>query len=71
MIWDVFGNFRVLGSHGPREDIPPLTSDQSEKLIVFRKRILSRIQRQTAAKYKRLHDEFSHSLTPILSPILV
>ncbi|GFS60040.1 RNase H domain-containing protein [Trichonephila clavipes] len=25
------------GSHGPREDIPPLTPDQSEKLIVFRK----------------------------------
>ncbi|GFW80705.1 hypothetical protein TNCV_3235571 [Trichonephila clavipes] len=41
MIWD-FPAF--WGSHGPREDIPPLTSDQSEKLIVFRKRILSRIQ---------------------------
>ncbi|GFU12374.1 hypothetical protein TNCV_723421 [Trichonephila clavipes] len=39
------GISRVLGSHGPREDIPPLTSDQSEKVIVFRKRILSRIQR--------------------------
>ncbi|GFW01210.1 hypothetical protein TNCV_1764451 [Trichonephila clavipes] len=25
------------GNHGPREDIPPLTPDQSEKLIVFRK----------------------------------
>ncbi|GFT72632.1 retrovirus-related Pol polyprotein from transposon opus [Trichonephila clavipes] len=25
-------------SYGPREDIPPLTSDQSEKLIVFRER---------------------------------
>ncbi|GFX84675.1 hypothetical protein TNCV_724821 [Trichonephila clavipes] len=33
------------GSHGPREDITPLTPDQSEKLIVFRKRILSRIQK--------------------------
>ncbi|GFT56060.1 uncharacterized protein TNCV_76051 [Trichonephila clavipes] len=31
-------------SYGPREDIPPLTSDQSEKLIVFRERIPSRIQ---------------------------
>ncbi|GFW15787.1 uncharacterized protein TNCV_3582851 [Trichonephila clavipes] len=45
MIWDVFWEFPAFwGSHGPREDIPPLTSDQSEKLIVFRKRILSRIQ---------------------------
>ncbi|GFU38656.1 hypothetical protein TNCV_2983571, partial [Trichonephila clavipes] len=26
-----FGNFPRFGSHGPREDIPPLTSDQSEK----------------------------------------
>ncbi|GFW89723.1 transposable element Tcb1 transposase [Trichonephila clavipes] len=52
MIWDVFWEFPAFwGSHGPREDIPPLTSDQSEKLIVFRKRILSRIQRRTAAKY--------------------
>ncbi|GFT65846.1 hypothetical protein TNCV_2129031 [Trichonephila clavipes] len=34
------------GSHGPREDITPLTPDQSEKLIVFRKRILSRIQKR-------------------------
>ncbi|GFW66995.1 hypothetical protein TNCV_4688801 [Trichonephila clavipes] len=32
-------------SYGPREDIPPLTSDQSEKLIVFRERVLSRIHR--------------------------
>ncbi|GFU13325.1 transposable element Tcb2 transposase [Trichonephila clavipes] len=46
MIWDVFWEFPAFwGSHGPREDIPPLTSDQSEKLIVFRKRILSRIHR--------------------------
>ncbi|GFX38742.1 hypothetical protein TNCV_4748121 [Trichonephila clavipes] len=35
------GISRVLGSHGPREDITPLTPDQSEKLIVLRKRILS------------------------------
>ncbi|GFV07990.1 hypothetical protein TNCV_4856541 [Trichonephila clavipes] len=27
-------------SHGPREDIPPLSPDQSEKPIVFRERIL-------------------------------
>ncbi|GFT25325.1 zinc finger MYM-type protein 1 [Trichonephila clavipes] len=33
------------GSHGPREDIPPPTPDQSEKPIVFRERIPSRIQR--------------------------
>ncbi|GFX25670.1 hypothetical protein TNCV_1205481 [Trichonephila clavipes] len=39
------GISRVWESHGPREDIPPLTPDQSEKLIVFRKRILSRIQK--------------------------
>ncbi|GFW43478.1 hypothetical protein TNCV_4768311 [Trichonephila clavipes] len=30
-----FGNFRVLGELWTAEDIPPLTSDQSEKLIVF------------------------------------
>ncbi|GFU97061.1 hypothetical protein TNCV_3347071 [Trichonephila clavipes] len=42
MVWDVFWEFPAFwGSHGPREDIPPLTPDQSEKLIVFRKRILS------------------------------
>ncbi|GFV18956.1 hypothetical protein TNCV_4758411 [Trichonephila clavipes] len=33
-------------SHGPREDIPPPTPDQSEKPIVFRERIPSRIQRR-------------------------
>ncbi|GFT15895.1 DUF4817 domain-containing protein [Trichonephila clavipes] len=44
MVWDVFWEFPAFGgSHRPREDIPPLTPDQSEKLIVFRKRILSRI----------------------------
>ncbi|GFU56388.1 hypothetical protein TNCV_2609131 [Trichonephila clavipes] len=49
MVWDVFlGISRVWGSHRPREDIPPLTPDQSEKLIVFRKRILSRIQNLTS-----------------------
>ncbi|GFW86710.1 hypothetical protein TNCV_2808651 [Trichonephila clavipes] len=36
-------------SYGPREDIPPLTSDQSEKLIVFRERVLSRIHRTATA----------------------
>ncbi|GFU69578.1 hypothetical protein TNCV_1351371 [Trichonephila clavipes] len=36
-----FGNFRVFEESWTPEDIPPLTSDQSEKLIVFRKRILS------------------------------
>ncbi|GFV18955.1 hypothetical protein TNCV_4758401 [Trichonephila clavipes] len=46
MVWDVLGISRVLGSHGPREDIPPPTPDQSEKPIVFRERILSRIQRK-------------------------
>ncbi|GFX56980.1 hypothetical protein TNCV_3701451 [Trichonephila clavipes] len=71
MVWDVFWEFPAFGgSHRPREDIPPLTPDQSEKLIVFRKRILSRIQKKTAAKYKRMHDELRHSLTQILSPLL-
>ncbi|GFU42391.1 replication-associated protein [Trichonephila clavipes] len=41
-----FGNFPRFGESWTREDIPPLTSDQSEKLIVFRKRILSRIHRK-------------------------
>ncbi|GFT87961.1 hypothetical protein TNCV_1798171 [Trichonephila clavipes] len=46
MVWDVFWEFPAFGgSHRPREDIPPLTPDQSEKLIVFRKRILSRIHK--------------------------
>ncbi|GFV13846.1 hypothetical protein TNCV_513831, partial [Trichonephila clavipes] len=40
MVWDVFGNFPRLGELWTAEDIPPLTSDQSEKLIVFRERIL-------------------------------
>ncbi|GFT00408.1 hypothetical protein TNCV_1981501 [Trichonephila clavipes] len=41
MVWDVFWEFPAFWvSYGPREDIPPLTSDQSEKLIVFRERIL-------------------------------
>ncbi|GFU61935.1 uncharacterized protein TNCV_4022221 [Trichonephila clavipes] len=71
MVWDVFGNFPRLGSHRPREDIPPLTPDQSEKLIEFRKRIRSSIHKKTAAKYKRMHDELRHSLTQILSPILI
>ncbi|GFU99161.1 retrovirus-related Pol polyprotein from transposon 17.6 [Trichonephila clavipes] len=54
MIWDVFWEFPAfLGSHGPREDIPPLTSDQSEKLIVFRKRILSRIHRRSLRWFSR------------------
>ncbi|GFU94582.1 hypothetical protein TNCV_2501 [Trichonephila clavipes] len=36
MVWDVFWEFPAFWvSYGPREDIPPLTSDQSEKLIVF------------------------------------
>ncbi|GFX33455.1 hypothetical protein TNCV_4122891 [Trichonephila clavipes] len=46
MVWDVFWEFPAFWvSYGPREDIPPLTSDQSEKLIVFRERVLSRIHR--------------------------
>ncbi|GFV03622.1 hypothetical protein TNCV_2222411 [Trichonephila clavipes] len=32
MVWDVFWEFPAFWvSYGPREDIPPLTSDQSEK----------------------------------------
>ncbi|GFT37034.1 uncharacterized protein TNCV_175521 [Trichonephila clavipes] len=46
MVWDAFWEFPAFWvSYGPREDIPPLTSDQSEKLIVFRERVLSRIHR--------------------------
>ncbi|GFX06794.1 hypothetical protein TNCV_1201111 [Trichonephila clavipes] len=61
MIWDVFWEFPAFwGSHGPREDIPPLTSDQSEKLIVFRKRILSRIQRPKFEGPYRVIERFSN-----------
>ncbi|GFX38997.1 general transcription factor 3C polypeptide 2 [Trichonephila clavipes] len=65
MIWDVFWEFPAFwGSHGPREDIPPLTSDQSEKLIVFRKRILSRIQGLAISQhsYENIFPEFKPDL---------
>ncbi|GFT65724.1 hypothetical protein TNCV_2258481 [Trichonephila clavipes] len=46
MVWDVFWEFPEFGgSHRPREDIPPLTPDQSEKLIEFQKRIRSGIHK--------------------------
>ncbi|GFT58690.1 hypothetical protein TNCV_1360581 [Trichonephila clavipes] len=60
------------GSHGPREDITPLTPDQSEKLIVFGKRILSRIQK-TATAYsnvvqsgRAIFDDFFQQLWPYI-----
>ncbi|GFV96611.1 retrovirus-related Pol polyprotein from transposon 17.6 [Trichonephila clavipes] len=55
MVWDVFWEFPAFWvSYGPREDIPPLTSDQSEKLIVFRERIPSRIQGVLRRAYRNL-----------------
>ncbi|GFV01691.1 hypothetical protein TNCV_3050841 [Trichonephila clavipes] len=45
-----FGNFPRLGDDTDREDILPLTLDQSEKLIEFLEIIRSRIQKKTAAK---------------------
>ncbi|GFV78180.1 hypothetical protein TNCV_1036481 [Trichonephila clavipes] len=54
MVWDVFWEFPAFWvSYGPREDIPPLTSDQSEKLIVFRERIPSRIQGTVVRGHER------------------
>ncbi|GFT06567.1 retrovirus-related Pol polyprotein from transposon 17.6 [Trichonephila clavipes] len=54
MVWDAFWEFPAFWvSYGPREDIPPLTSDQSEKLIVFRERVLSRIHRILIGRFEK------------------
>ncbi|GFX94528.1 hypothetical protein TNCV_3087571 [Trichonephila clavipes] len=60
MFW---GISRVWGKSLTARRYPPLTPDQSEKLIEFRERSRSRIHKKTTAKYKRMHDELRHSLT--------
>ncbi|GFU94283.1 hypothetical protein TNCV_9681 [Trichonephila clavipes] len=52
MVWVVW-EFPRFGSQLTARDIPPLTPVQSEKLIVFRKRILQNTELETESEVRR------------------